>query len=630
MARVYETAVRIAASFSKNFKGETLSAAAAVSRLSGETKRLKSAELATESFGRLSVAVTDAKKKYDTATAAVARLAEAERAAGGATKESAAWMKAGAAAVKSAGAALDKATKAAGANAAALHAAGVKTGDMAAAQRKLAADLAATERRLKLAELANKHFGKTLEGIGKRAKEYGTLEGAIGKTAGSAGSLASDAAKAAGVLSAVGAGLAALTHRTIEAGDEISDTAANLGITTTALQELRFAAERGGSSAEDLDKGLARFNETTGDALSGNKAAVASFAAVGISMKSLRALTPEQRFAKLADAIGKIQDPARRAAAAQNFLGKTSKSMVAFLADGSEGIAKLRAQAVGILTPEAIANASKAKDAMQLAGASIKGVGNILGAALLPTATRVFERLGTWVADNQGKIKAWAELAAKWIEGKAIPAIVALIPKIEAVARSVGKWVSGGLSLIGGVENLGTALIALRLAPTAIGLVGIAINVARLAAAFPALTASMLPFLATVGPIVAVAAGLLAVYAAASKVSDAIDEAQARNLKGEDAARFQALQEKRFASPEHAAFRRRVDAEAAAARAAGPRTQGPRTGAGGSTSVSYAPVINIQGNADQAAVEAAHAKARDDFEAKWNAMHRRQARLANG
>ena len=56
-------------------------------------------------------------------------------------------------------------------------------------------------------------------------------------------------------VAAVG-GLAVLVKRSIDAADSITKTADAIGISTDALQELRFAADLSGVSVESLDKAL--------------------------------------------------------------------------------------------------------------------------------------------------------------------------------------------------------------------------------------------------------------------------------------------------------------------------------------------------------------------------------------
>ncbi len=70
-----------------------------------------------------------------------------------------------------------------------------------------------------------------------------------------------------GVVAAVAAagGLALLVKRSIDAADSIAKTADAIGISTDALQELRFAADLSGVSVESLDKALKFATKATGE-----------------------------------------------------------------------------------------------------------------------------------------------------------------------------------------------------------------------------------------------------------------------------------------------------------------------------------------------------------------------------
>lgn len=454
MATVYETAIRIEAQLASNFISTTRTASTAIADLDKRTRALTSASTSAQSFVTLQREVTAATSAFDRAREAEAALRfEAFQTADG-QQRLAKEINAAAKATRAAEKALNGKQAALKKVDTALRLAGVDTSRLADEQQRLQRELAQTA--LRAEGLAR------LQGAGKG------IEAAAKKISSQVRSIAGDVARLAAAGTAGVVALGALIHRTIEAGDEIGDVSANLGLSTRALQELRFAAELGGSSAEDLDKAFAKFNETSGDALSGNAAATKSFQALGIPVKSLQGLNPEQRFNLVADALARIQDPAKRAAAAQNLFGRSSKTLVDLLGQGSVGINELRARSVGVLDERAVANAGEAKNALIRVRGAIGGVANILGAALLPVATRTFERLTTWITENQAQIREWATRAADWIEHRMIPALEKLGPRLLDLALKVGGLVERTAELVGGFGNLGGIIGALRLAPLAL------------------------------------------------------------------------------------------------------------------------------------------------------------------
>lgn len=489
MSRVYETAIRIGASITKAFRADALGAAGALKQLAASTKSLETASKAAQAYKKLDDAVRSSKVRYDQASVALRRLEEAERKAGGATKESTAWRKAGEREVASAAREMDRATKAAERNAAALRKLGVDASRLAHEQKRLAAATAFSSARERV-------FGK------RDPKEAVPL---MQKAGGQVRGLASEAMWLGTAAAGAGVAMAGLVMHSLKAGDEIGDTADKLGIGSTALQELRYGAQQSGAEVGALDKALAKQAITigkwknakgtggrggamaipgmqmlgTGGGEGGGGSETDPYKRIGLNAKALASLKPEDQLRKIADGLAKLKTHADKAAVAQEIYGKGVTEMLPFLEEGSAGIDKLSKAAHkygGIMSPEAIKNADEADKALTNAKMAVFGVSNTLGAALLPTATRVFKEFSTWVAANRGQIQVWAQSAAAWIEGKGIPAIL----KIGAEVRSFGDkvlWlVNGAAQLVGGFGNLAIVVAAVRLAPLALTLGQIGIS----------------------------------------------------------------------------------------------------------------------------------------------------------
>jgi hypothetical protein len=498
MSRTYETAIKIGAAISKAFKADTYSAAAALTRLGTEAKKLKAADQATESFGRLQAQLASSKAKLDAASEALQRLKAAELAAGGATKESTRWTKAGESAVKAASKEFDRASAAVGRNAAALHAAGVNTAHLVLEQDRLAASLRASER-----------GSKALERLGG-------LRGSVGALGGNLRSVGNDVLRLTGLGVAAATALGALAAKTIRAGDEIGDTADKLGIGSTALQELRYGALQSGAETEALDRGLAKLAISLGKvAAARNKGGAASglvgnvgeiqilgnagagagagkgaladpFKHIGLSVKELVALKPEQQVGKIADGLLTLKTHADRAATAQAIFGKGATAILPFLEEGSAGIdrmSKAGHRFGGILGEEAVKAADLADKSLKNAELAFAGVSNTLGAALLPSAVKALDGFSNLVAENRGEIKKWAEQAAVWIEKRAIPSLLHIGREAKTLGEKVIGLVQKGASLVGGFKNLAIVVGALRLAPLAYSIGSVGVNAVKAAIA---------------------------------------------------------------------------------------------------------------------------------------------------
>lgn len=662
MGRVYESALRLSATISKTFKPEALSAAAAVARLAGETSKLKKAHAATEQYHKLAGEIGAARERFNAASEALARLKAAEEAAGGATRESTKWRRAGERAVAAAERQLGRATKAAEANAKALRAAGVDSSKLSEEQVRLAAALERTERRARLASTVNQHFGKTLEGLYERAKKYSSVEGSAGKVKEAVGGLISDVTKLVAVGGGAAATLFALAKHTGEVGHELDVTATRLGTTTDALQLLRAAGKRAGVDVEALDTGLGKLSVNLGkviaakakggkSGLSGeigglqflglpgvaaNNNAVDPFKHLGLSAKALAQQKPEEQVKRIADGIAKLKTHAEQAAAVVQIFGKGGLAMLPLLAKGSKGIEEYYAQARAsgkLLTTEQIENAKKFHLAYLQVGSSVEAVRNTLGAALLPVVTKVLGQFNEWISKNRDKVKQWAAQLAAWLEGKAIPAVMKLVPQVVALVSKVVSWIETGARLTGGLGNLAAAIAAVRLLPLVASTGSLIINLARVGVALAPLAAqagiAFAPFIAAIGPFVALAAALTGVYVAAKKVAEAVDEAQARTIKGDADAKLNAGLEAYQQSAAHKAFVARQNAEQRA-RLGIPQL---RTVPAGGGTLNFQPVINVgEGSRDRIAsqIDQGSARAKEAALAAYDAREAQRRRVAFG
>ncbi len=91
---------------------------------------------------------------------------------------------------------------------------------------------------------------------------------------------------------AVAAGFAVLANAmqnavqgSLDFASSLGETAQQLGVTTDALQEYRYAATQAGLSQEEMDKALAKLTRTIGEAANGSKKQVEAFNSLGIAVK---------------------------------------------------------------------------------------------------------------------------------------------------------------------------------------------------------------------------------------------------------------------------------------------------------------------------------------------------------
>src|SRR5690606_18377110 len=229
-----------------------------------------------------------------------------------------------------------------------------------------------------------------------------------------------------GPIAAVGAGIFALVSKTAEAGDEVQKMALRTGFSTEALSEYKHAAELSGTSLDSLERGVKRMQKTLLDAEKGSKSATDSLDALGLSIKDLQGLSPEEQFDKLAMSIASVEDPTRRAALAQEVFGRAGTELLPMLDAGAEGIAEMRQEArdLGIVFDQEAADAAaQFNDDIDRLKKGFAGMFQEIGRKLLPIITEDFlpaikesvipavQRFGEMV----GKLIDWfANLDSKW------------------------------------------------------------------------------------------------------------------------------------------------------------------------------------------------------------------------
>ncbi|MBC7282676.1 hypothetical protein [Hoeflea sp.] len=155
---------------------------------------------------------------------------------------------------------------------------------------------------------------------------------------------------------AAGAGLGALAlgvgkafqiaKQGMDFADEIDTATKRLGIGVEALQEYRAALQVAGDAGANFDDGARTLLERMGETVRGTGEGVKIFARLGIDvkkasgeMKSLEEVLPE-----IADGLAALGSEAERADVANKLFGGQGQNFVALLGQGSDAIARQRAE----------------------------------------------------------------------------------------------------------------------------------------------------------------------------------------------------------------------------------------------------------------------------------------------
>lgn len=237
-------------------------------------------------------------------------------------------------------------------------------------------------------------------------------------------------------VAAVGAGIAA-TKKFAETADNLYEMSQRTGISTTALQELGYAAKISGSSIDGIegavrkmqlsidkgglsnDKYVAKMDDLKKKAneldpsnekyaeqleainsqmtdLEDSQDSANAIERLGISFKDLTGQSPEKQFFMITSALADVKDPTEKAALAMGIFGKTGTSILPMLEEGSVGLQKYRdeAQSLGIVMDEASVKAGgDFNDSLDKINMQLGAVGNQIGAQIIPVLTPVIPLL---------------------------------------------------------------------------------------------------------------------------------------------------------------------------------------------------------------------------------------------
>lgn len=133
--------------------------------------------------------------------------------------------------------------------------------------------------------------------------------------------------------------------------DAIVKSSRNVGTSVETFQELRFAFEQSGVSAQRFEIGLTTLNRRTDEAAEGSKLAADAFARLGLDVERVLRLDTEERLKVVVEALRGVENAAERTRLAQELLGRTGRILGSVIEGGAAGIEEFqrRARETGIV-----------------------------------------------------------------------------------------------------------------------------------------------------------------------------------------------------------------------------------------------------------------------------------------
>ena len=226
-------------------------------------------------------------------------------------------------------------------------------------------------------------------------------------------------AQLSGAAISAGRSLIGFGQSTAEGIDVLSKLSRRLGMTYGEMAGLKLAGDLAGVGVETIATAATKADVAFISASNGSKEATAKFTSLGLSMAGLQKLSPDQRFAAIADAIAKLPTAAERSAAAIKLFGKSGAELLPLFEEGAGAIKKAtdQAKAFGLaLTNAQGLGVEKMNDSFTSAFAAIQGLATQVVSNLAEPISRIIDDFTNFVAASGG-VDIGASISTALIDG---------------------------------------------------------------------------------------------------------------------------------------------------------------------------------------------------------------------
>lgn len=199
------------------------------------------------------------------------------------------------------------------------------------------------------------------------------------------------------------AGLGLLVKSSLQSIDTLGKTASKLGVTSQALQKLRYASELAGVETRTVDMAVQRFTRRLAEAAQNTGEAKDALKELGLNAKTLARLPLEKQMLKLSDAFAKVKNSGDRVRLAFKLFDSEGVAFVNTLQGGSAALQQMfnDAQSLGfILSSGAVRGVEQANDAMSKLGMMLGGVRDQIVAGLAPALTFIVDLVRNKLVDG--------------------------------------------------------------------------------------------------------------------------------------------------------------------------------------------------------------------------------------
>lgn len=384
-------------------------------------------------------------------------------------------------------------------------------------------------------ERINKKLDETFKPFRKLRDELGKLRdntgiAKIGDGLRGIAGMAKSAAIGFGALAASGALAFHAIKGTIDQFDELGGTASRLGMTVDGLAQLRHAAQRSDVEVGELDAALGSFNKGLGlaRAKTGKLYSFLGKVSPVLRKQVLATKSSEEAFGVMADAMLKVEDPAKRAALATQVFGGSGQALIPLLARGSAGVDELRKEYFRLAgsQEEAAGAAGEMDDSLIKARASLDSIKGKILVGIAPAFVMLTEKVTTFFSENRERMAEWAKEFGDKLPSR-IEKLGGVLRQIGSVLADVGRAIGWVVDQLGGAESAVKILVGAFLAFKGLQLVG---HLGSIASGFVGVGTAATGAMGAIGKLGGAIPILTGVYLAATKAADALDRAQTADI----------------------------------------------------------------------------------------------------
>ncbi len=257
-------------------------------------------------------------------------------------------------------------------------------------------------------------------------------------------------------LAAGAAGIGLLVKSSLKSIDTLGKTAQKLGVTSQALQKLRYASNLAGVETRTVDMAVQRFTRRLSEAANNTGEAKDALKELGLNAKELTKLSLDEQMLKLADAFDNVQSSGDKVRLAFKLFDSEGVAFVNTLEGGSTALRQMFQDAEGlgfILSSSAVKGVEETNDAILKLGKMFSGVRDQLVAALAPALRVIVDLMRNKIVaaiKQTGGIKKFAKDLA-----------IGVINLVEKTAKAIVRFAAQAQRVTLGLARAGGLLVLL-------------------------------------------------------------------------------------------------------------------------------------------------------------------------